>query len=97
MSNPDQPAGAQVDPSEGAIDEGEEQRFQASEAEGEESAALEVDPAEAELITSAEASGTLSLALRSMSDTESVRTASERQSGTVRIFRFGRSQIVTTQ
>ena len=46
MSSPNQPVGAEVDPSEGAIDEGEEQRFRASEAEGEESPTLEVDPSE---------------------------------------------------
>jgi len=46
MSDPNNHAGTQVDPSEGAIDEGEEQSFQASEAEGEESAVLEVDPSE---------------------------------------------------
>jgi hypothetical protein len=46
MSDPNDHTGTQVDPSEGAIDEGEEQRLQASEAEGEESAALEVDPSE---------------------------------------------------
>jgi len=46
MSDPNNHAGAEVDPSEGAIEEGEEPRLQASEAEGEESAALEVDPSE---------------------------------------------------
>ena len=46
MSDPKNPAGTQVDPSEGAIDEGAEQRFRASEAEGEQSASLEVDPSE---------------------------------------------------
>ena len=61
-------------------------------------ATLELDPAQVELITSAEASGTLSLALRSMSDTDEVVTSREnKQSGTVRIIRSGRSQVVTTQ
>ena len=46
MSNPNQPDGMQVDPSEGAIDEGGEQSAQASQPEGEESAMLEVDPSE---------------------------------------------------
>ena len=46
MSDPNNHAGTQVDPSEGAIEEGEEQRFHASESEGEESPALEVDPSE---------------------------------------------------
>jgi len=63
-------------------------------------ATLELSPAEVELITAAEASGTLSLALRSMADTDNTVASSdgeERQSGTVRIFRAGRSQVVTTQ
>lgn len=46
MTDPNNHAGTQVDPSEGAIEEGEESGAQASEAEGEESAALEVDPSE---------------------------------------------------
>lgn len=61
-------------------------------------ATLELDPVQVEQITAAEASGTLSLALRSIADTDEVATTrEERQSGTVRIFRSGRSQIVTTQ
>ena len=60
-------------------------------------ATLELGPAEVELITAAEASGTLSLSLRSMADTDSVVSTTERQSGTVRILRGGRSQVVTTQ
>ena len=46
MSNPEYPDGMNVDPSEGAIDEGGEQGVQAAQAEGEESAMLEVDPSE---------------------------------------------------
>ena len=61
-------------------------------------ATLELDPVQVELITAAEASGTLSLSLRSMADTDELVTVREqRQSGTVRIFRSGRSQTVTTQ
>ena len=61
-------------------------------------ATLELDPEQVELITAAEIAGSLSLALRSIADTDEVATArEERQSGTVRIFRSGRSQIVTTQ
>jgi pilus assembly protein CpaB len=62
-------------------------------------ATLELDPAQVELITSAEASGTLSLALRSMADSDEMATSrqDERQTGTVRIFRSGRSHVVTTQ
>jgi pilus assembly protein CpaB len=74
-----------------------------SEQEGEavvvgKTATLELDPAQVEMITSAEASGTLSLALRSMADTNEVVSSQEqKQSGTVRIFRGGRGQTVTTQ
>ncbi|MYZ48674.1 Flp pilus assembly protein CpaB [Propylenella binzhouense] len=60
-------------------------------------ATLEVDPVQAEVVTSAEASGTLSLALRAMADTDEKSVANERQSGTVKIYRSGRSQIVKTQ
>jgi pilus assembly protein CpaB len=61
-------------------------------------ATLELDPAQVELITSAEASGTLSLSLRSITDTDEVVSATEKkQSGTVRIYRFGRGRTVTTQ
>jgi pilus assembly protein CpaB len=60
-------------------------------------ATLELAPPQVEMITAAEASGTLSLALRSIADTDEVISAREKQSGTVRIFRGGRSQVVTTQ
>jgi pilus assembly protein CpaB len=61
-------------------------------------ATLELDPAQVELISSAEASGTLSLSLRSITDTDEVVTArEEKQSGTVRIIRAGRGRTVTTQ
>jgi pilus assembly protein CpaB len=65
-------------------------------------ATLELDPAQVELITSAEASGTLSLSLRSVADSDQSQTTlreseGERQSSTVRLIRSGRSQIVTTQ
>ncbi len=61
-------------------------------------ATLELDPAQVEQITAAEASGTLSLSLRSIADTDEVVSArEERQTGTVRIFRGGRSQVLTTQ
>lgn len=61
-------------------------------------ATLELDPAQVELITAAEASGTLSLALRSITDTdEVVSSREEKQSGTVRVIRAGRSRTVTTQ
>jgi hypothetical protein len=49
MSNPNHPIGTKVDPSEGAIDEGDEQQsFQraSADADGEDSAILEVDPSE---------------------------------------------------
>ena len=61
-------------------------------------ATLELDPAQVELITSAEASGTLSLSLRSTTDTDEVISArDEKQSGTVRVFRAGRGRTTTTQ
>jgi len=61
-------------------------------------ATLELDPAQVEQITAAEAGGALSLSLRSVTDTDDVAAAAnDRQSGTVRIFRSGRKQIVTTQ
>src|SRR5688500_18519134 len=61
-------------------------------------ATLELDPGQVELITAAETAGSLSLALRSIADTDAVVTVrEERQSGTVKIFRSGRGQVVTTQ
>jgi pilus assembly protein CpaB len=62
-------------------------------------ATLALTPAQVELVTAAEASGTLSLALRSVADAdEAVATArGKNQSSTVRVFRSGRSQTVTTQ
>ena len=61
-------------------------------------ATLELEPAQVELVTAAEASGTLSLSLRSIADTDEVVSAREqKQSGTVRIFRGGRGQVLTTQ
>jgi pilus assembly protein CpaB len=61
-------------------------------------ATLELDPAQVEMVTSSEAGGTLSLALRSTADTdEAVAMSRERQSNTIRIIRSGRSQMVTTQ
>jgi hypothetical protein len=47
MSNPEDPAGTQVDPSEDALDEGAGQpSLRAAHAEDEESSMLEVDPSE---------------------------------------------------
>lgn len=61
-------------------------------------ATLELSPAEVELVTAAEASGTLSLSLRATTDTgEFVSATDDRQSGTVRIFRAGRPRTTTTQ
>lgn len=61
-------------------------------------ATLELDPVQVELITAAEASGTLSLALRSMSDTDETSVArQERETGSVRVFRFGKSTTVSTK
>ena len=61
-------------------------------------ATLELDPAQVETVTAAEASGTLSLSLRSIADTDEVVSAREQKPrGSVRIFRGGRSQMLTTQ
>ena len=61
-------------------------------------ATLELDPAQVELVTAAEASGTLSLSLRSVEDTDEVaRAREERRSSTVKVIRSGRSQSVSTQ
>lgn len=47
MSNPNHPAGGEVDPSEGSLDDSSEQQsIQAADDEGENSAGLEVDPSE---------------------------------------------------
>ena len=75
------------------VEEGEEEAVVVGK-----TATLELDPAQVELITAAEQSGTLSLSLRSMADTDEVATVrQDRQSSTVRIIRSGRSQTVTTQ
>lgn len=61
-------------------------------------ATLELDPIQVETVTAAESAGTLSLSLRSFIDSDEVATArEERKSGTVKIFRSGRSQTVNTQ
>ena len=59
-------------------------------------ATLELDPAEVEIITAAETSGTVSLALRSMADVGE-EEFEQRRTGMVRIFRSGQSQLVKTQ
>jgi pilus assembly protein CpaB len=58
-------------------------------------ATLELDPAQVETLASAEATGTVTLALRSMADAGEV--DEDQRSGMVRIFRSGRSQVVNTQ
>ena len=69
-------------------------------------ATLELSSAQVELVTAAEASGTLSLALRSFEDTEEIAGAPEvvaseapeppvATSSTIRIFRAGRAQSIT--
>ena len=61
-------------------------------------ATLELKPEQAELITAAQASGALSLALRSAADTDEVASAIEQQkTGTVQVFRYGRRATVSTQ
>jgi len=56
-------------------------------------ATLELDPAQAEILTAAQASGTLSLSLRSAADNDDYRL-SNRQA--VRIIRAGHSEILNT-
>jgi pilus assembly protein CpaB len=60
-------------------------------------ATLELDPAQVEIITAAETSGTVSLALRSMADVGEEDDTEHRRTGIVRIFRSGQSQLVKTQ
>lgn len=61
-------------------------------------ATLELDPAQAEAVASAETAGTLALALRSSADIdEAPALAHKSASTTVRILRAGRSETVSTQ
>ena len=61
-------------------------------------ATLELDPAQVEIMTSAEASGVISLSLRSMADSDEETMARERKkSGTVQVFRSGRGNLVQTR
>lgn len=60
-------------------------------------ATLELDPADVETVTAAEATGTVSLSLRSMADAGEEDDAVKRRTGIVRIFRSGRSDLVKTQ
>ena len=61
-------------------------------------ATLELDPLQAEILTAAEATGTLSLALRSAADNGEVPTATRQQSSrSVHVIRAGRVEIVKTQ
>jgi pilus assembly protein CpaB len=55
-------------------------------------ATLEVNPAEAEIIASAQAAGTLSLALRSIADLDEKPVSTKEGHVTVRVFRAGKSQ-----
>ena len=55
-------------------------------------ATLELDPWQAEVLTAAQATGTLSLSLRSVADNDDYRQQDTR---TIRIIRAGRSEIVT--
>jgi pilus assembly protein CpaB len=60
-------------------------------------ATLELEPGQVETVTSAEASGTVSLALRSMADAGEQDEFGRSRTGIVRIFRSGRSDVVKTQ
>ena len=57
-------------------------------------ATLEVSPGEAEIISSAQAAGTLSLALRSIADLDEKPLAARESSVNVRVFRGGKSEDV---
>lgn len=57
-------------------------------------ATLELDPAEAEIITAVQTKGTLSLSLRSLADNDDSR---QQQSKPPRIIRAGRTELVRTQ
>jgi pilus assembly protein CpaB len=58
---------------------------------------LELSPVQAETVASGQATGALSLALRSVADTDEVSTVKYEGSTTVRILRAGRSELVRTQ
>jgi len=57
-------------------------------------ATLELDPLQAEIITAAQATGTLSLALRSVADNDDYR---QQSSQPIRVIRAGRTEMVKTQ
>jgi pilus assembly protein CpaB len=56
-------------------------------------ATLELDPSQAEILTAAQAAGTLSLSLRSAADNDDYRHSSKQA---VRIIRAGHSEILNT-
>ncbi|WP_230533188.1 Flp pilus assembly protein CpaB [Microvirga roseola] len=58
---------------------------------------LELSPAQAEVIASGQATGALSLALRSVVDADEIAVERREVGGVVRILRAGRSEIVRTQ
>jgi len=61
-------------------------------------ATLELDPSQVEILTSAQASGDLSLALRSMAEADETPVASsKKQTGRIQIFRSGHGHTVQTQ
>lgn len=60
-------------------------------------ATLELDPAQVEILTAAESTGTISLSLRSMSDTKETRVVQRKQTGTIQLIRSGKKKIVQTQ
>ena len=57
-------------------------------------ATLQLDPLQAEIITAAQATGTLSLALRSVADNDDYR---QQSSQPIRVIRAGRTEMVKTQ
>ena len=60
-------------------------------------ATLEVTPTDAEIISAAQAAGTLSLALRSIADLDEKPTVAEENSVNVRVFRSGKREDVNVR
>jgi len=79
-----------------AIDQSVEEKDGVSVVVGK-TATLELDPAQADIVTAAETSGTVSLALRSMADADEKPGEARGEATTIRLLRSGRSEVVRTQ
>ena len=60
-------------------------------------ATLELNPNQVEVIAAAEASGSLSLSLRSVEDADAIQVSERKRSGIVKVYRAGRSKFVKSQ